>query len=170
MLAVEMPVNRILIVDDEPRILQSWATAMELAGYFVSTAKSAKNALERCDEYHFDVVILDYLMPEMDGLELLIRIRKRLPLVRSIIVSGKIDRAVDEEEVKRKLKESVEADVYLHKPISNERLRRTVMQLLELPPASDWQQIAKTTVNARNARLKTAKEASKHLKKLRKRK
>ncbi len=160
---------RILIVDDDQQPLTAYQRTLRLAGYAVWTARTADAALTLCDEHPFDLVILDFLMPTMDGVELLTRIRQRRPLVHAIIVSGKIDDSVDEQEIARTLQAaSVEAHAYLHKPVSNERLRDTVAQLLAQSPPSTWQELARNVVRAKKARLNVAKHASRELKKLRK--
>jgi len=162
-----MATSRILVVDDEPNVLKSWSRALRLAGYDVSTALGGKEALQKCDERHFDLVIVDFLMPAMTGVELLGRIRKKLPFIRSIVVSGKLDEAVSEVGISRKLRETVEADVYLHKPISNERLRETVKALLESGEKSkDWVSVGKQATEAAKGTIESAKQVSRDLKTL----
>ena len=67
--------NRILIVDDEKLVLAGFKTALELEGYRVWTSQNAKAALALVQEASFDLIVLDFIMPGMDGLELLARIR-----------------------------------------------------------------------------------------------
>lgn len=166
-----MPSHRILIVDDEKRVLDAWGRALKLAGYSVSAAQSAEQALRECDEHSFDLVVLDFIMPSMDGVELLRRIRKRLPLVRSIVVSGKIDEGVSESDISNTLRESVEADRYLHKPVSNERLMASIAELLTSHPSEkSWQDIAKMAIDGKKAKIRSAKDASRNLRKLVKKK
>ena len=166
-----LPSIKILIVDDEKLERESWERALRLEGYSVWTAPGAEQALEQCDGHSFDLVILDFLMPGTDGVELLQRIRKRLPLVRSIIVSGKLAEEVGESDVSTMLRETVEASRYLHKPVSNERLKACIEELLTSHPSEkSWQDIAKMAVNAKNAKIRSAKEASKNLRKLLKKK
>jgi len=161
-----MPHHRILIVDDERAELESWRRALELADFAVMTAQDPKTALKLCDEHVFDLVLLDFIMPTMTGIELLGQIRKRQPLVRSIIVSGKIDPEVDEDTITNELRSSVEADVYLHKPVSNIRLKETISQLLEkLQDSKDWEDIAGIAVKAHKITAASTKQASKDLKK-----
>jgi CheY-like chemotaxis protein len=163
-----MAVVRILVVDDETTTLRGWKRALKYAGYLVWTAETAPRALTLCDEHTFDVVILDQYMPSMKGIELLTRIRKVQPLVRSIIVSGKLDDLLDEKTLAANLKETVEADEYLHKPVSNERLKETVVSLLSDESSTDWKAIAKTSVKARAVTLGAAKATSKRLNAIRK--
>jgi len=81
----------ILIVDDEVDVRDAWDLALRLAGFDVTTAGSPNDALELAEQQAFDVVILDFIIPGMTGLELLVRIRERIPYIRSVIVSGKLN-------------------------------------------------------------------------------
>jgi CheY-like chemotaxis protein len=163
-----MPITKILIVDDETTILGAWERTLRNAGHSVSTATTAKGALELCEEHSFDVVILDYLMPTMKGLELLTRIRKIQPLVRSILVSGQLDTAIDEQTMATDLKESVEADLYFHKPVSNQRLREAVTSLTTEAAQDTWKEVADKTLQAKKVTIQGAKATAKELDKLRK--
>ena len=91
----------------------------------------------------FDLVILDYVMPKMKGLELLARIRKKNRLVRSIIVSGKLDGGAPEKEIRDTIRGEVETDRYLHKPLKNEQLLEAVAEALEEnKPNRPWNSVA----------------------------
>ena len=157
--------SKILIVDDEDLVLDGFKTALELDGQNVWTAHDAKGALKLAEEASFDVVVLDFIMPGMDGLELLARIRKHQPLVRSIIISGKIDSEKSEGDLTKTLGEQVEADLYLHKPVSNERLIAAVKSLTADTHAGDWKTIAGQLVQRQGAPIRKAKAAAKTLKK-----
>jgi len=63
--------QRILVVDDQPEILDITATVLSSAGYEVSTVGSGGEALTRVGREIFDLVLLDINMPEMDGWETL---------------------------------------------------------------------------------------------------
>ena len=159
--------HRILIVDDEPLVLDAWARSLALEGFVVETARSAAEALGKCDE-DFDLVLLDFLMPGGNGIELLTRIRKKLPAIRSVIVSGKLDEAADDAEISSDLKSSVEADVYLRKPIADDKLVETINHLLAENPGEDWQAIAKRISSGQRITIDDAKTAAQKLKGLRK--
>jgi CheY-like chemotaxis protein len=163
-----MAVIRILVVDDETTTLKGWKKALAYAGYMVWTAETAPRALKLCDEHTFDVVIVDQYMPSMKGTELLTRIRKIQPLVRSIVVSGKLDDLIDEKQLTADLRQNLEADEYLNKPVSNERLLKTVSSLLSEESSADWKGVAMKAVKSRSVTLKAAKAASKKLNAIRK--
>ncbi len=73
----EMDKKRVLVVDDEPDYLKVISTRLEQAGYAVETAQDGKEALSKIKAACPDAVLLDIMMPEMDGLETLRIIRKR---------------------------------------------------------------------------------------------
>ena len=78
----------ILIVDDEPQVLQILTRILEWAGHTVSEAGDGKAALRMFAGDPADVVISDIYMPEMDGIEFLIRVREAFPEARVIALSG----------------------------------------------------------------------------------
>ena len=119
---------RILVVDDEPQIRHSLQTNLEKRNYDVTTAASGEEALEAIARQKPDVVIVDLILPTIDGIELTRRIREQSP-VPIIVLS-----AIGDE---RKKVEALEfgADDYVTKPFGLEELvarvksalRRTIM-------------------------------------------
>lgn len=161
--------HRILVVDDEPLVLDGWARSLQLEGYVVETARSSAEALQKCEE-DFDLVLLDFMMPGGNGVELLARIRKKIPAIRSVIVSGKLDEVGDEAEIASDLKSNVEADAYLRKPVADDKLVGTIHDLLVEDPAQDWQAIAKRISSGQRITIEDAKATAQKLKRLRKKK
>jgi DNA-binding response OmpR family regulator len=157
--------GRILIVDDEREVLDGFRTALELDGYSAWTAGTPAEALSIAQEAPFDLIVLDFIIPGMDGVELLARIRKHQPLVRSIIISGKFDGERSESDLTETLGEQVEADLYLHKPVSNERLLTAIRSLLAEPHGGDWKTIAGQILQRQAAPISKAKATSRSLKK-----
>jgi len=158
--------HRILVVDDEADELVGWETALRKAGYTVKTASTPARALELCDESVFELVILDYVMPKMKGLELLSRIRKKNPLVRSVIVSGKLDKKLVEQDIKETIRGEVETDKYLHKPVSNEQLLAAVAEALkEAGSNRPWEEIAEDQIKGEKGSVSKARGAQGKLKK-----
>lgn len=102
----------------------------------------------------------------MDGLQLLARIRQIRPMVRSIIISGQIASPTDPRQITDVLRERVQADDYLEKPVSGSDLEQHVQALLESDPSADWKEIGKRMLNGQNAKIKTAAEAAKALKEI----
>ncbi len=80
--------HSILIVDDDPQVRKFFTYALTRAGYSpydVSNGLEAKAAIQRI---HFDLIILDLNMPEMDGFEVLKFARSELPDLKIIVASG----------------------------------------------------------------------------------
>ncbi len=83
----------IVIVDDEEMVLTSLKSFLKLeTDYSVKTFQSAKKALGFIEENPIDLVISDYLMPEMDGLSFLKSVKKLKPEVPRIILTGYADK------------------------------------------------------------------------------
>jgi two-component system OmpR family response regulator len=67
---------RILIVEDEPDLLRSLAQALREEGYAVDTANQGEDGLFKAENYDHDAVVLDVMLPKLDGWEILKRLRK----------------------------------------------------------------------------------------------
>ena len=114
----------ILIVDDEPNVRLTYRTTLETEGFQVEEASDAGAALREMGEKEFDLAILDMRMPEVDGLELLERMRElgiQTPVV-IITAYGDIPHAV------RAMK--LGAIDFLQKPLTPEGLRSVVGEIL----------------------------------------
>jgi two-component system OmpR family response regulator len=115
---------RILVVDDDPHIREVMRFALEKAGHHVSEAHDGSVAFELITKNEFDLVVLDIVMPEDDGLTLCRKIRatsSRLPI---IMVSSRDD------ELDRVLGLELGADDYLTKPFSPRELSARVAAVL----------------------------------------
>jgi DNA-binding NtrC family response regulator len=80
--------TRVLIVDDEEKFTQPLAERLRLRDYDVTTSQSGEDAVTKVKKYNYDVVILDVLMPGMDGIETLWEIKKIKPLTEVIMLTG----------------------------------------------------------------------------------
>jgi DNA-binding response OmpR family regulator len=78
----------ILVVDDEPLILEMCKEALQDAGYAVLTAPSASAALALMRAQRVDAVLLDIIMPDKDGLETLLEIKRADPTLAVYVMSG----------------------------------------------------------------------------------
>ena len=81
----------ILCVDDEPSALTLRVLVVQSHGYVAIPASSGRSALVLFEERHPNLVVLDYQMPEMNGMETAIRLRKIDPNVPLILLSAYID-------------------------------------------------------------------------------
>jgi DNA-binding NtrC family response regulator len=79
---------RILLVDDEKAFLETLVKRLEKRGYATSAANSGEEALELLEPESPDVVVLDVKMPGLDGLGTLKAIKRKLPLVEVIMLTG----------------------------------------------------------------------------------
>lgn len=106
---------RILVVDDEVRILNFLSTKLKASGYEVLTAGNGITGLEQVQAQEPDLVVLDLLMPKMDGLEMLKQLRTFSP-VPVIILTAK---GADTDRIKGL---QLGADDYLPKPFNPDEL------------------------------------------------
>ncbi len=117
---------RILIVDDDPGTVASLSRAFALEGYEATTAPSAARALERLQAGPVDAILSDLVMPGMDGLELLGRLREQAPGVPVILMSGQ---ATVETAVKATKLGALD---FVEKPVGLDRLLLTLRNALRL--------------------------------------
>ena len=84
--------RRILLVDDNANGLAARKSVLEELGYSIVTCTSGADALEQFTPREpFDLVVTDYKMPRMDGLELIGRLRKHTPDLPIVLISGYVD-------------------------------------------------------------------------------
>jgi CheY-like chemotaxis protein len=81
-----VPVKRILLVDDDTSVLQMLARA--LTSYELTTARDGQEALAVANGRPLDLLITDYLMPQMTGDELIARMRERHPDLKALVITG----------------------------------------------------------------------------------
>src|SRR5437016_6975571 len=68
---------RILVIEDEPRLLRNLAKALREEGYAVDTAAAGDEGLSKAESYDYDAIVLDVMLPQLDGWEVLERVRKQ---------------------------------------------------------------------------------------------
>jgi CheY-like chemotaxis protein len=119
--------KRILVADDEVYILHILEFSLNLEGYEVVSATSGAEALTKIAHEHPDLVVLDVLMPEIDGHEVCRRLKsdERTREIPVIFLSAK-DTPADQEIGLR-----LGADAYITKPFSPQRLIDTIQGLLD---------------------------------------
>ncbi|MCX7176180.1 MAG: response regulator [Proteobacteria bacterium] len=115
---------RILVVDDEDILIRCYRRILENSGYQVDYVNSGLDALKRIEASRFDLIILDYLMPEMNGMEVLRRITELQTDTKVIMVTG-----LDKIETQSRAKELGVFD-YLPKPFDPDDLKRAVERAL----------------------------------------
>ncbi len=115
--------SRILVVDDEKSIVDVIKSNLEREGYFIETAGDGKTALDLALNNNFDLIILDCMLPVMDGFDVCKKIRQESP-VPIIMLTAK------SEEIDKVLGLELGADDYMTKPFSmRELLARVKAQI-----------------------------------------
>ena len=115
--------ERILVVDDEKALLESLVYNLERQGYLVDSAADGHTALESARKNHPDLILLDIMLPGMDGFEVARTLRQEsnIPILMLTARDDEIDRAVRLE---------VGADDYMTKPFSMRELLARVKAML----------------------------------------
>ncbi len=86
------PYSRVILcIDDDEDVLECEKEFLESFGYTVLTALSGGEGLRLADTHAVDVVIVDYVMPEMNGHEVAVEVRRLKPQARIILLSGAVD-------------------------------------------------------------------------------
>jgi DNA-binding NtrC family response regulator len=137
--ATDLAKARILVVDDEVDIRESLETLLDMEGYAVELAQNAAEGLRKMESGHYDLVLLDLMMPDRSGMEVLREVRERdteTPIIM-ITAYGSVEVAVNA------LKAG--ANNYFPKPWDNEKLLIEVEQM-----------VARTRLEHENVQLKRA--------------
>lgn len=116
---------KILIVDDEQIIIRSCMRILGSEGYQLEAVQDGLEALRKVEDDHYDIIILDIMMPKIDGLEVLRRVREGHPDIDVIMITGlsQIETAV------KSMK--LGAFDYLPKPFDPDELKLVVHRALE---------------------------------------
>lgn len=116
--------KKILVIDDEPMILESVSFNLKQEGYEVVTVTDGEAGLKLVEADDFDMILLDLMLPGMDGLEVCRAIRKQseIPIIMLTAKEGEIDRVLGLE---------LGADDYVTKPFSMRELMARVKRVLK---------------------------------------
>lgn len=120
--------KKILIVDDEPNIIMALEYALKKKSYLVYIARDGDEAIRLADENLPDLVVLDIMMPKVDGYEVLRHLKSESPIkdsVKVVFISAKNK----EDDIEKGL--SLGADNYLTKPFSIKKLLNEIENQLE---------------------------------------
>jgi len=124
---------KILLVDDEPDILDFVSYNLKSEGYKVATAASGKAGVAKAKEFKPDLILLDVMMPEMDGIEACDQIR-RLPGLENTIIAFLTARGEDYSQVAGF---EAGADDYITKPVKPKVLTSRLKALLRRRPVPE---------------------------------
>lgn len=114
----------VLLVEDEIGLGEVMGSYLARNGLEVRTAHSGSSALLLLDSVAPAVAILDFRLPDMDGVQLAQKIRERMPAVRIIMMSGAIG------SVEQATLEKIGVTVFVNKPVPLRSLLRAVQQLI----------------------------------------
>jgi DNA-binding NtrC family response regulator len=115
---------RILIVDDDENIRKVLMAILEDKGYQMEAVGSAREAIKKTDKKFYNLALIDIRLPDMEGIELLMKMRDTTPRMRKIIITGypTLQNAVDAV--------NKGADAYVTKPFDVERVLNTISEQL----------------------------------------
>ena len=110
------PNKTILIVDDDKSILRTFTRILQKSGYEIETAETGKEAIEKVENRHYDLALVDIRLPDIDGTDLIAKLKKQLQQTTKIMITGFPSletgiKALDEG-----------ADAYLVKPVKPQEL------------------------------------------------
>lgn len=118
--------RKVLLVDDEPDVLDTLHSILSDEGYEVEIAHGGQEALDKIEEFPAEIVLSDYMMPGMCGVELLHTIKQRLPHIIPILITGRGDMKISIESINQG-----EIFRFLLKPWNNQELKMTLQTALQ---------------------------------------
>src|SRR4030065_822736 len=113
---VKQDFKTVLVVDDDKSILRTFTRILQRAGYATETAENGKEALDKIKAQNFDAALIDVVLGDSNGLDLLPKIEEKSPKTVKIIVTG-VDSTEKRDEACKN-----GADAYLTKPVNPEEL------------------------------------------------
>jgi len=119
--------NRILIIDDEPQIVRALELLMQREGFDVRSASDGVEALSAIEDVAPDLILLDLMMPRMDGFELCQKIRSN-PAWKNMIIVILTAKGRD---IEREKGMALGADHYVTKPFSTREVVQLIKSVLE---------------------------------------
>lgn len=126
--------RRILLVDHDGPIRSSMRVFFEAEGYEFLGVESAEKALEEVEREHYDVIIADYRLPGMDGLEFLRTIRENHPQTKKIFTSVYAERELFSQA------RQMGASGCIEKPLTVEKIEQLLSQWSERDYVCEWGQ------------------------------
>lgn len=117
--------QKILVIDDDPTIRNTVEAALKLEGYIIETAETGKEAIEKSKENFYNLALIDIRLPDLEGTQLLKKLKERTPKTRKIIITGYPTMPNAVEAVNKN------ADAYLIKPVEMGKILETVKDQLK---------------------------------------
>lgn len=119
--------HRILVVDDDPEIRETLRRLLALLGYDAAVAADGKLASRQLEAGTFDLMITDIVMPNQDGVENIMQVRRDYPDMKVIAMSGG---GYVQTKTYLKVAESLGADAVFHKPFRSQEMLAKIRELL----------------------------------------
>jgi len=118
--------KRILIVDDDETILETLQLILEEEGYTVDMAKTGKEAIDKTYGEFYNLAIIDWKLPDIEGTKLLTGLKETVPRMAKIMLTGypSMENAI--------ASVNARADAFFQKPVSFDLVLKKVKELLEL--------------------------------------
>ncbi len=114
-----------MIVDDDKSILRTFTRVFKKGGFEVETAETGSQAAEKCGKTLFDILLIDFQLPDMNGYQFLQKIGASQPSAVKIMLSGYPPTSLET------IAAEESADAYLTKPVSPENLMAVVSEKLK---------------------------------------
>lgn len=116
---------RILVIDDSRRIRDTTKAILEEEGYRVDTAETGKEAIAKSEKTFYHIALVDIRLPDCNGTQLLLKLKKRTPRTRKIIITGYPTMQNTIEALNQN------ADAYIVKPVDIPQMLETIRQQLK---------------------------------------
>jgi len=126
-----MTVNaKILLIDDDKNIRQTLAIVLQEEGYIVDTAETGKEAVEKSFANFYNLAIVDWRLPDIEGTVLITQLKETTPKMAKIMLTGypSMNNAIEAV--------NLHADAFLIKPVDVEELLKKIRELLSLQDES----------------------------------
>jgi len=145
--------HTVLIVDDEPNVIKSFERSLRKEPYSLLTAENGKEALKLLEGREVSLIISDYNMPMMNGLDFLKAVKTHYPYILSIMLTGQAELQIAVRAIN-------EADIYkfIQKPWSDADLKITIRRALESIDLATERDRLLQKVRSRDAILKALEE------------
>jgi DNA-binding response OmpR family regulator len=117
--------KKILVVDDDKSILRTFTRILQKSGFEIDVAETGKEAMEKTEKKHYDLALVDIRLPDIDGTDLLVKLKKPLKDTVKIMITGfpSLETGV------KALDEG--ADAYLVKPVKPQELLLLIEEKLK---------------------------------------
>jgi CheY-like chemotaxis protein len=114
-----------LLIDDDEFVRDSLRLMFESRGCLLNAVESAEEAVDMLDHRSYDILITDYMLPGMNGIELCRRLNVTHPRLKKILITAYGSRSVEVEA------SAAGVDEFIEKPITSETLKRSLSRLFD---------------------------------------